>query len=56
MELGSPHSWMRLVKSSNTEVSGASKVPKSRGKYFFGSSAAVCLLQNHSRLILIDLD
>ena len=47
MELGSRHSWMRLVESSNTEVSGASKVPQSRGKLlFFGSQAAVFLLEN----------
>ena len=30
-----PHSWMRLVESSNTEVSGASEVPQSRGKLIF---------------------
>ena len=42
MDLGSPHSWMRLVESSNTEVSGASEVPQSRGKLiFFRSPAAV---------------
>ena len=36
MVLGSPHSWMRLVKeSSNTEVSDASEVPQSRGKLIF---------------------
>ena len=27
------HSWMRLVESSNTEVSGASEVPQSRGTF-----------------------
>ena len=27
-----PHSWMRLVESSSTDVSGASEVPQSRGK------------------------
>ena len=30
-----PHSWMRLVKISNTEVSGASEGPQSRGKLIF---------------------
>ena len=30
-----PHSWMRLVKNSNTEILGASEVPQSRGKLFF---------------------
>ena len=29
------YSWMRLVERSNTEVSGASEVPQSRGKWFF---------------------
>ena len=29
------HSWMRLVKSSNMEVSGVSEVPQSRSKLFF---------------------
>ena len=28
MELGSPQIWIRLVESSNTEVSGASEVPQ----------------------------
>ena len=28
------HSWIRLVESSNTEVSGVSVVPQSRGKVF----------------------
>ena len=35
MELGSRHSCMRIVKISNTEVSGASEVPQSRGKLIF---------------------
>ena len=35
MVLVSPHSWMRLVESFNTEVSGASEVPQSRGKLIF---------------------
>ena len=57
MVLGSPHSWMRLAENSNMDVSGASEVPQSRGKLiFFGSPAAVFLLKNRSRLILIDLD
>ena len=29
------HSWMRLFESSNTEVSRASEVPQSRGKFIF---------------------
>ena len=29
------HSWIRLVESSNTEVSGASEGPQSRGKLIF---------------------
>ena len=38
---------MRLVESSNTEVSGASEVLQSRGKLMFeGSQAAVFLLKN----------
>ena len=28
-------SWMRLIENSNTEVSGASEVPQSRGKLIF---------------------
>ena len=53
MELGSRHSWMHLVESSNTVVSGVSEVPQSRGKlFFFGSPAAVFLLKNFP----IDLD
>ena len=40
------HSWTHLVESSNTEVSGASEVPQSRGKLFLGSPAAVFLLKN----------
>jgi len=47
MMLASTHSWMRLVKSSNMDVSGASEVSQSRGKLiFFGSPAAVFLLKN----------
>ena len=56
MVLGSAHSWMRLVASSNMDISGASEVPRSRGKlFFFGSPAAVFLLKNRSRPISIDL-
>ena len=41
------HNWMRLVKSSNREVSGASEVPQSRGKLIFlGSLAALFLFEN----------
>ena len=39
MELGSLHGWMRLVKSSDTEVSGASEVPQSRRKLISFSEA-----------------
>ena len=45
MVLGAPHSWMRLVKSLNTEVSDASEVPQSRGIFL----AAVFSLKNQSR-------
>ena len=44
MVLGSPHSWMRLVESSNTEVSGASEVPQSRGKLFLWEVQLLCVL------------
>ena len=37
-ELGSPHSWMRLVESSNIEVSGASEVAQSRNKLLFSEA------------------
>ena len=41
---------MRLVESSNTEVSDASEVPQSHGKLIFlGSPAAVFFLENCSR-------
>ena len=39
MVLGSPHSWMRLGESSNTDVSDASEVPQSRGKLLFRKSS-----------------
>ena len=32
LDFFSPHRWMHLVKSSNTDVSAASEVPQSRGK------------------------
>ena len=50
VELGSPHSWMRLVERSNTEVSGASEVPRSHGKLFFSEAQLLCLC------LKIDLD
>ena len=53
MVLGSPHSWIRLVKSSNMEVSGASEVPQSRGKLFFRKPS--CSVSDQ-KLISIDLD
>ena len=49
--LGSLHSWMRLVKRSNTEVSGASGVTQFCGKLIF--QEAVFLLKNRPRSILI---
>ena len=36
------HSWMRLVKNSNMEVSGASEVPQSRGKLIFSEVQLLC--------------
>ena len=42
IELGSPHIWMRFVKSSNTEVSGVSEVPQSRGKLIFQEAQLLC--------------
>ena len=54
MDLGSPHSRMRLVESSNTEVSGASEVPQSRGKLFFFGKPSCCVFAR--KLISIDLD
>ena len=50
VELGSPHSWMRLVKISNMEVSGASEVPQSRSKLFFLEAQLLCFCSK------IDLD
>ena len=38
----SPHSWMRLVESSNTEFSGASEVPQSRGKLISQEVQLLC--------------
>ena len=46
-----PHSWMRLVESSNTEVSGASEVPQSRGKYFFRKSSCCAFAQKLISLV-----
>ena len=54
IELGSPHSWMRLVERSNTEVSGTSEVPQSRGKLFFFRNPSCCGFAQKS--ISIDLD
>ena len=42
MDLGSRHSWMRLVESSNTEVSGPSEVLQSRGKLIFEATQLLC--------------
>ena len=50
MVLGSPHSWMRLVERFNTEVSGASEVPQSRGKLIFYEAKLLCFCSK------IDLD
>ena len=54
MELGSPHSWMRLVESSNTDVSGASEVPQSCCKLIFPEAQLLCFFAQKS--ILINLD
>ena len=53
MELGSPQIWICLVKSSNTEVSGASEVPQSHGKLIFRKLSCCVFAQ---KLISIDLD
>ena len=42
IELGSLHSWIRPVKRSNTEVSGASGVPQFLGKLFFQQAQLLC--------------
>ena len=47
------HSWMRLGKSSNTEVSGASEVPQSRDKLIFRKPSC-CI--SARKLISIILD
>ena len=36
------HSWMHLVESFNTEVSGASEVPQSRRKSIFKEVQLLC--------------
>ena len=36
------HTWMRLVESSNMEVSGASEVPQYRGKLIFYEVQLLC--------------
>ena len=53
MGLGSPQIWIRLVESSNTEVSGASEVPQYRGKLIFWEAKLLCFAR---KLILTDLD
>ena len=45
MERVSRHSFMRLVESSNTEDSGASEVPQSHGKLFFGKPSCCVFAQ-----------
>ena len=50
MDLGSRHSWICIVKSSNTEVLGASEMPQSRGKLFFQEAQILCFCAK------IDLD
>ena len=51
---------MRLAESSNTEVSGASEVPQSRGKLFFKEVQLLCfLLENRyrsSKFVSIEID
>ena len=60
MGLGSPQIWIHLVESSNTDVSGASEVPQSRGKLVFLEAQLLCFCSNvdldRYRLISIDLD
>ena len=60
LKIGAPHIWMRLVGSSNTEVSSSSEVPQSCGKLKkIGSPAAVFLLENPSRsskFVSIEID
>ena len=54
---GAPHSWMRLVERSNTEVSDISELPQSRSKLsFLGSPTAVFLFENQSRSSKICVD
>ena len=43
MVLKSPQSWMRLIESSNVDVSGASEVPQSRGKLIFLEVQLYCV-------------
>ena len=45
---------MRLVESSNTEVSGSSEVPRFVDKLFLGSPAAVYLLKHYVNLFQLD--
>ena len=50
---------MRLVESSNTEVSDASEVSQSHGKLFLGIPVAVFLLKIRScssKLVLIEIN
>ena len=47
------HHWMCLVKSSNTEISGASEMPQSRGKLFFKEAQ---LLYFCSKILLININ
>ena len=56
MVFGSPHSWMRLVESSNTEISDASEVPQSRGKLNFRKSSFRVFAQKLILLVRFRVD
>ena len=44
---------MRLIKSSHTEISGASEVPQSRRKFIFQEAQLLCFCSN---MASIDID
>ena len=50
------HSWMRLVESSNTEVSGASEVPQTCSKLIFRKSSCCVFTQKLISLVKYCVD
>ena len=50
------HCWMRLVESSNREVSGASEVHQSHGKLIFQKVQLLCFCSKLISLVKVRVD